>query len=152
MQVCEKKRHNTIGSTSYQSSRKAWPRICNSFKHFIFVFSTQVSYFTLSLKLSFFNLNDFSFFSETLIPLPRRISEPILSRTRGGGEQNENNGLGTISPRTFQRSPPRTFQRSNFPNISPGTFHRRIAGRLHYSHHCCRENCLWNSSLGCVLP
>ena len=28
----------------------AWPRICNSSKRFIFVFSTQVSYFNLSLK------------------------------------------------------------------------------------------------------
>ena len=60
------KKQQYIGSTSHQSSRKAWPRICNSFKHFIFVFSTQVSYFNLSLKLSF-NLSDFMFFSETLV-------------------------------------------------------------------------------------
>ena len=59
------KKQQYIGSTSHQSLRKAWPRICNSFKHFIFVFSTQVSYFNLSLKLSF-NLSDFMFFSETL--------------------------------------------------------------------------------------
>ena len=50
-----------IGSTSHQSSRKAWPRICDSFNHFIFVFSTQVSSIKLSLKLSF-NLSDFMFF------------------------------------------------------------------------------------------
>ena len=54
-----------IGSTSHQSSRKAWPRVCNSFKHFILVFSTQVSYFNPSLNLSF-NLIDFMLFSETL--------------------------------------------------------------------------------------
>ena len=62
----EKKQQYNIGSTSHQSSRQAWPRICNSSKHFIFVFSTQVSCFNLSLKLSF-NLSDFMFFfSKTL--------------------------------------------------------------------------------------
>ena len=60
----EKKQQN-IGSTSHQSSRKAWPRICNSLKHFIFVFSTQVSYFNLTLKLSF-KLSDLMFFSRKL--------------------------------------------------------------------------------------
>ena len=60
----EKKQQN-IGSTSHQSSRKAWPRICNSFKLFIFVFSNQVRYFNLSLDLSF-NVSDFMLFSETL--------------------------------------------------------------------------------------
>ena len=56
------KKQQYICSTSHQSSPKAWPRICNSFKHFTFVFSTQVWHFILSLKLSF-NLSDFMFFS-----------------------------------------------------------------------------------------
>ena len=65
----EKKQQYNIGSTSHQSSRQAWPRICNSSKHFIFVFSTQVSCFNLSLKLSF-NLSDFMLFFRNSIGWP----------------------------------------------------------------------------------
>ena len=64
------KKQQYIGSTSHQSSRKAWPRICNSFKRFIFVFSTHCSYYNLNLSLSF-NLSDFTFFFRNSIVYAR---------------------------------------------------------------------------------
>ena len=44
------KKKKTIGLTSHPSTPKAWPHICNSSKHFIVVFATQVIYFNLSLS------------------------------------------------------------------------------------------------------
>ena len=42
----DKKQQQCIGSTTHQSSRMAWPRICNSLNISFFVFLTQASYLT----------------------------------------------------------------------------------------------------------
>ena len=58
--------HHWARPRTRHRERPGHVRICNSFKHFIFVFSTQVSYFNLSLMLSF-NLSDFIFFSRNSV-------------------------------------------------------------------------------------
>ena len=74
---CGEKKSNNISARPRTNHRERPGHVSaiHFKKHFIFVFSTQVSYFSLNLSLSF-NLSDFTLFSRNSLNISSQVRLP----------------------------------------------------------------------------